>query len=112
MLQVSFYVTEKKLAQALWSLDGIAQGQPEIKLIRGAKATANGNIKPVARDGSLTQTVIKMLRGKEHVNSAELAAMLAKAGGSKKGIGSLTAKLRHANLIRSLGQGKGYQVIG
>jgi len=81
MFRVSFYVDDRKLADALRSLAGTAYGQPEVQPVINAEKATNGTL--VARtDGSIAAQFIEHMRKNKLANvNAAIAKDFLKANG-------------------------------
>lgn len=101
MFTVRFFVDEKKLGAALWALEGIAVGHPEVTPVRGAEVK-NGRIKAnkEAVTSNIEAVTAALTAQKERfVKSKELKAIVAARGGQTKSISHIIHKLQDQGIL-------------
>lgn len=99
MFRVTVMVDDRKLAAFMWALDGLVVGQPEVALIRGAKAKYG---KVVSEGGGTTADQLEAhIRnsGFSLLTTEELKKAIRAAGGNPTGCSYYVRKLRAAKVI-------------
>jgi hypothetical protein len=100
MFRVSFNVDDRKLAEALRALAGVASSAPE------AQPIANGKFEPITGgNGSTVERFASFLKGKEAVQAADVASWCKASGLASSSRGYVLKLAQRAGLLKKQGKG-------
>jgi hypothetical protein len=102
MFRVVFNVDDRKLAEALRALAGIAQAAPEVHPL------VNGGA-PVP--GSALERFVPWLKGKKAVTASEVAVWCKSNGMATSSRGYMLKKAKLAGLLKHVGKGSGSKYV-
>jgi hypothetical protein len=102
MFRVTFNVDDRKLAEALRALAGVAQAAPEVLPLVNGGAPASG---------SVLERLVPWLKGRKTVTAAEMSVWCKDNGMATSSRGYMLKKAKQAGILKHVGKGSGSKYL-